>query len=82
MLRFKKDSLLRELEVLNSEEFECSRVTFFCGFAFSIFMLENASSRALLFLEHVQEYLNQLKLPYNICDYQPSLLFISNISFA
>lgn len=62
MLKFKKDSLLRELEVLNSEDVECSGVTFFCGFAFSIFMLENFSWIPF-FLQPIQEYLNQLKLP-------------------
>lgn len=52
MLKFKKDSLSRELEVLNSEDVECSGVTFFCGFAFSIFMLENLFLDTILLTAH------------------------------
>lgn len=49
-----------ELEVLNSEDFECYGVAFLYGAAFSTFM---CSSWALLFLQHIQENLNLLVLP-------------------
>lgn len=60
----KKGFLVKgELEVLNSEDFECYGVAFLYGSAFSIFMLENSSSWALLFLQCIQENLTLLVLP-------------------
>lgn len=52
-----------ELEVLNAEDFKCHGVAFLYGSAFSIFMLENSSSWAALFLQHIQENLKLLVLP-------------------
>lgn len=51
MLRL-KNLLLRELEILNFEDVECPGVTFFCGFAFSIFMLEHLFLDTILLTAH------------------------------